>query len=263
MYNVVPLFKTHYSLGRSILTCDKDDRKPDYPVSIFSIAKDNNLKEIYLLEDNFSSFMEAQQVGKAKGVKVNYGIKFTIIPSLLMLEKEPKEWAFQKSKVNIFIRNQQGYKDLIKIWSFAATKGSRNGVPHLDYDTLRSMWSDKNLTLSIPFYDSFLYQNNFYMGNIVPQLDFTDYSMFIEDNNLIHDDPLQKIVKDFAGKNNKELVPAQTICYETRKDFLAYLTFRCINNRSTLEKPELDHLSSDTFSFEHWIELNKNFNANI
>ena len=41
-----------------------------------------------------------------------------------------------------------------------------------------------------------------------------------------------------------------------KKDFKAYLTFRCINKRSTLDKPELEHMTSNEFCMESWKEKN-------
>ena len=44
---MIPLFKSHYSLGRSILTLEDKNDADDYPESIIQIAKENKLKEIY------------------------------------------------------------------------------------------------------------------------------------------------------------------------------------------------------------------------
>ena len=40
--------------------------------------------------------------------------------------------------------------------------------------------------------------------------------------------------------------------FKDEKDFKSYLTFRCINNRTTLDKPNFEHMCSDKFSFESW-----------
>ena len=40
--------------------------------------------------------------------------------------------------------------------------------------------------------------------------------------------------------------------YKDKDDFMAYLTMRCIDKRSTWSNPNIDHLSSDEFSFESW-----------
>jgi len=58
----------------------------------------------------------------------------------------------------------------------------------------------------------------------------------------------------FAEKNKLEVFNAKSIYYTDRKDFKTYLTFRCINNRSVLNKPDIEHMSSNEFSFESWKE---------
>ena len=50
------------------------------------------------------------------------------------------------------------------------------------------------------------------------------------------------------------MIQSQTIYYKDKKDFKAYLTFKCINNRSVLDKPQFDHMCSDEFCFESWKE---------
>ena len=56
---VLPLFKSHFSIGRSILTLEDEEKEENQPDSIIDIAKDNNLKEINLVEDNMTSFLQA------------------------------------------------------------------------------------------------------------------------------------------------------------------------------------------------------------
>ena len=67
----IPLFKSHFSIGRSILTLDKpsDNRDPDSPDSIFEIALDHGLKEVVLVEDTFMGFLQARKVASEIGVK--------------------------------------------------------------------------------------------------------------------------------------------------------------------------------------------------
>ena len=66
---MIPLFKSHYSLGRSILTLEDKDEKDDYPDSIIQICKENKMKELYLVEDNMSSFLEAYSNGRKNNIK--------------------------------------------------------------------------------------------------------------------------------------------------------------------------------------------------
>ena len=69
---MIPLFKSHYSLGRSILTLEDKDEKDDYPDSIIQICKENKMKELYLVEDNMSSFLEAYSNCRKNNIKLNY-----------------------------------------------------------------------------------------------------------------------------------------------------------------------------------------------
>ena len=56
----------------------------------------------------------------------------------------------------------------------------------------------------------------------------------------------------YVELNKFKTQETKSIYYAEEKDFKAYLTFRCINNRSTLDKPNLDHMCSSKFSFETW-----------
>ena len=86
-----------------------------------------------------------------------------------------------------------------------------------------------------------------------PELKFTKPTFFTEDNNLPFDQIVrQKVIKFCADQY--EIVSSKSIYYETREDFKAYMTFRCINNRTTLNKPNLEHMCSAEFSFESWKE---------
>jgi hypothetical protein len=61
MEEIVPLFKSHCSLGRSILTLDKpkDEKNPEVSDSVFDIASEEGLKEVFLVEDNMTGFLQA------------------------------------------------------------------------------------------------------------------------------------------------------------------------------------------------------------
>tara|TARA_Y100000310_G_C20390285_1_gene672416 strand:- start:232 stop:573 length:342 start_codon:yes stop_codon:yes gene_type:complete len=108
--------------------------------------------------------------------------------------------------------------------------------------------------LAVPFYDSFLFKNTLCNSICIPDFTFTDPTFFIEDNDVPFDKVIQDKVKEYIEANNFDLQKAKSIFYAEEEDFKAYLTFRCINNRSTLNKPNLDHMCSDKFSFESWKE---------
>jgi len=242
---MIPLFKSHYSLGRSILTLEDKHEKDDYPYSIIQICKENKMKELYLVEDNMSSFLEAYSNCRKNNIKLNYGLRISVTESMSDKSEESK---IKSSKIILFFKNKKGYQQLTKLYSIAAKEGFYY-EPRLDYETISKNWSD-DLILCIPFYDSFIFNNTLKNSLCIPQFDFTKPIFFIEDNDLPFDSLVKRKALSFAEKNGLKIYKAQSVFYKERKDFKAYLTFRCINNRSVLNKPNLDHMSSNEFCFE-------------
>ena len=242
---MIPLFKSHYSLGMSILTLEDKDEKDGYPDSIIQICKENKMKELYLVEDNMSSFLEAYSNCRKYKIKLNYGLRISVTESMSDKSEESKT---KSSKIILFFKNKKGHQQLTKLYSIAAKEGFYY-EPRLDYETISKNWTD-DLILCIPFYDSFIFNNTLKNSLCIPQFDFTKPIFFIEDNDLPFDSLVKQKALSFAEKNNLEIYKAQSIFYKERKDFKAYLTFRCINNRSVLNKPNLDHMSSNEFCFE-------------
>jgi DNA polymerase-3 subunit alpha len=244
---MIPLFKSHYSLGRSILTLEDKSEVDDYPDSIIQIAKENKLKELFLVEDNMSSFLEAYTNTRNNNIKLNYGLRITITESI---EDKSEESRSKNSKIIIFFKNNEGYSRLTKLYSKASKEGFYY-EPRLDYKALSENWSD-DLLLCIPFYDSFIYNNTLKNFICVPNFSFTKPIVFIENNDLPFDIIIKNKMLNFIKENNLEVFLVKSIYYKNKKDFKSYLTFRCINNRTTLNKPEIEHMSSDSFSFEEW-----------
>ena len=246
---MIPLFKSHYSLGRSILTLEDKAEKDDYPDSIIQICKENKMKEVYLVEDNMSSFLEAYSNCRKNNIKLNYGLRISVTESMADKSEDSKT---KSSKIILFFKNKKGYQLLTKLYSIAAKEGFYY-EPRLDYETISKNWTD-DLILCIPFYDSFIFNNTLKNSLCIPQFDFTKPIFFIEDNDLPFDSLVKQKALSFAENNNLKIYKTKSVFYKERKDFKAYLTFRCINNRSVLNKPNLDHMSSNEFCFE---SLNK------
>jgi len=250
---VLPLFKSQYSLGRSILTLEAPDDKKglqdDYPVSIFEIAKKYQLPQVTVVDDSISGFLEAHQNAKKAKVKLIYGIQLRCMENI-----ENKSDASLKtiSKIIILMKNTNGYKDLIKITSCASKKGFYY-KPNIDFAHLKKLWT-KNLSLAIPFYDSFLFKNTLEGYLCVPNFSFTQPVFFLENSGLPFDKLIQDKVRAYADSTGAPTMLVRSVYYFKRDDFLAYLTFRCIHNRTSLDKPELEHCSSDSFSFEEYEE---------
>ena len=249
---MIPLFKSHYSLGRSILTLEDKPERDEYPDSIIQIAKQNKLKEIFLVEDNMSSFLEAYTNCKNNDIKLNYGLRISVTES--MADKTDESRA-KNSKLILFFKNKKGYESLTKLFSIGAKDGFYY-EPRLDYTKIKNNWSD-NLIMGIPFYDSFIFNNALKNSICVPQIDFTKPVVFIEQNELPFDFLIKDKMLSFAEKNKLEVFNAKSIYYTDRKDFKTYLTFRCINKRTVLNKPDLEHMSSNEFCFETWKEKNE------
>lgn len=251
MDKVLALWKSHYSIGKSILTLDSPFNKEKKPNenSIFYILHKHEQKTLTLVEDNVSSLLEASKNAADNNIKLIFGLRISITDDVSVKNDDSEN---KQAKYIIFAKNTEGYKDIIKIWSFAANEGFYYHA-NLDFKTLKKMWS-KNLILSVPFYDSFLHLNSLEGRTHVPDFSFTKPTFFIENNEIPFDNILQDRVLDFCIKNNFSTLNTQSIYYYEPKDFKAYITFRCITARgagkkSTCERPELNHCCSDSFNF--------------
>lgn len=251
---ILPIFKSHYSIGKSILTLELKHGEIG-PRSIFNLCLDNDIKDVILVEDGFTGFYEAYQNAKKLSLELFFGLRLIITDEAIPEEKS----LLNESKIILFIKNNNGYRDLIKVWKWAYEKGFYY-QPRIDWKILPELLTE-NLLLVIPFYDSFIFQNSLTFSNIAPQN--IDNVIFLkESNELPFDDIISNKIDEyiFISGNNKKLKvqDAQSIFYEKREDFLAYQTVRCIHNKSKLSKPELRHMSSDSFCLEHWKEKMNN-----
>lgn len=245
---MTPLFKSNYSIGKSILTLDMPEENPDLSKSdsILQIAVDNNLKKIVLVEDSMIGFLEAHKSCLSLDIQLIFGLRINCCNSV---ESEDPEKS--RHKIIIFAKNDNGCKKLNKIYS----KAYCDHKGYLDCDTLSKNWSD-DLQLAIPFYDSFIYQNSFSFNNCIPNFSFTSPKYFVEKNNL----PFEEVLREKISKITDEIIPSKTIYYKNKEDVFAYQTYRCITNRSfgkeqSLSSPNLNHFGSDEFCWESYKEV--------
>tara|TARA_Y100000361_G_scaffold113389_1_gene103805 strand:- start:2560 stop:3336 length:777 start_codon:yes stop_codon:yes gene_type:complete len=256
MNGALPLFKSHYSIGKSILTLgalgSSDGVGPD---SIIDICSEAKLDHLYLVEDSMTGFLEAYSNALEAGIDLRFGLRLTVCEDMTYKQKD---YSSHESKCVIFCKNKKGYERLLKISSKASTDGFYY-APRIDYDSLWEYWDDNDLTFVVPFYDSFIHKNKLAMGNIIP--DFHNFSplFFLESNDLPFDRSLRKHVLNYC-KDQYETQEVHSVYYKNKKDFPAYLTFRCISDsapgraKRTLAKPNFDHMCSNEFSFESWYE---------
>ena len=248
----IPLFKSHYSLGRSILTLEEEGASMENgPRSIIDLSKKHKIEKTFLIEDSMGRFLQAYHNFSDSKIDFVFGIRLTVCPDMNVKDEESVN---QSCKYIILAKNSSGYKRIIKIYSLAAKDGFYY-VPRIDFEGLKKMWSNKDLMLCVPFYDSFLFKNVLTYNACVPDFSFTDPVFFTEDNGLPFDNLIQQKVAEYC-EDSYEMKSAKSIYYENKKDFKPYLTFRCINNRTTLNKPNFDHMCSDEFCVESWKKQN-------
>jgi len=246
---ITPIFRSTYSTGKSILTIDKSSEEG--ADSIIDLCKDAGINRLVLVEDNLTSFMKAFNACSENDIDLFYGLRLTFCNDI------HEEECNSEHKSIIFARDDEGCKLLNKIYSFAFTEG--NGK--IDYASLKNFWDDTHLMFVIPFYDSFIHQNNFFLKNCIPDLSFLKPRFWIEEGGLPFDELLLKKVREYISKNQVTSTSSKvkTIHYKDKSDVEALQTYKIICNRnfgkqSQLSNPNLSHFGSDEFSFESYLE---------
>jgi DNA polymerase III alpha subunit len=249
---MIPIFRSNFSLT-SILTLDppNSDAKENSPDSIFKIAQENSLKEVFIADNTLTGLVSAYETANKCGIPLRFGYRVSVSTDSL---KEDADCSRTSSKYIIFSKSGN-FDSLIKLHNLSTTKGFYKGLPRLDFDILKNNWDD-NLCLTIPFYDSYYFYNLLFGYECVPNFSFTTPYYFMESNAL----PFDNILRSHLERNiDKDLiVPSKTIYYKDRKSFPAYMTYRCILNRSTFDKPELKHFGSKEFCMESFNEAANN-----
>lgn len=249
--NILCLASSHYSIGKSILLCD-NAKKLDHskPVSIFSLAKEYKLSEVYLADSTFIGFIEAYKASQDCKIPLRFGIKLVVCADST---KKDEESLDTEHKIIVWLKNSNAYKDAIKIYSKACSKDNFYYVPRIDLKTLNSMWTS-NLQLMTCPYDNFIHNNIFKNKKCFPEWDNIVPILSFADMELPFDSYLIKNIKNYAQSNKFEIQEVHPIYYSNRNDILAYQVFRTSHERTTINKPNLDHFSSAEFCFESYLE---------
>ena len=249
---MLPLFKSHYSVGKSILTLAPPDSTVEGgPSSIFKIAQDNSLSQTYLVEDSLIGFLEAKRTAEALNLQLAFGLRLTLCEDMVNVARNSCS-----HKIIVFARDSKGCLLLNRIYSLAQTQGKGS----IDSQNLKKFYNEEHLKICIPFYDSFLFHNSLsYKEPCILDHSFFEPTFFIERNGLPFDSLLEESVRSYCTDNHPiELV--KSIYYKDREDFEAYQTYKCIcsrgfsNKSKTLDMPNLDHCGSPEFSFESYLE---------
>jgi DNA polymerase III alpha subunit len=237
---------------RSILTLEESQGLDKHPTSIFDCVLDSKNDFLCLADTNLSGFLQAAKECEKNKLKLIFGWRGEFC---LDITKQDEASLKTRATYIVFIKNLVGYRQLIKIYSQAAKEGFYYNAAY-DFSHLKKLWTD-DLILAVPFYDSFLHLNSLEGQSHVPDFSFTKPIFLLEENDLPFDDLLRKKVINFAAQHGYETLESQTIYYKSPEDFIAYMTYKCIQNRSTIEKPELNHCCSDKFNYERWKQRNE------
>lgn len=242
---MIPLFTTDYSIGKSILKF-KGTSPEGGPDSVVDICKEHQIKHAFLVEEKMHGFLDYLRYSESNDFKFTFGLKIYVASDV-----EPKD----THKVIVFAKNDNGVRSLYKIYShiFCETGGFAR------LEDLKLFWNN-DLLMAIPYYDSFVYYNNFTFKKFVLDLgSFGDITMFIEENGLPFEKELTEKVKKWASDNNYKTEKVKSIYYKNKKDFAAYQVRKIIDRRkggrgSSLGNPNLDGCGSDEFCIESWLE---------
>lgn len=254
---MLPLFKTHYSVGKSLLTL-KPAKDPTTEkigaTSLLDICVENNLSTVTLVEDSLIGFLEAKKQFDAINVNLVFGLRLSLCTD--MSHAPAKGDPLTDHKIIVFAKNGEGCLLLNKLYSFAQTKG----FGRIDSEGLKSFYNESLLLIAIPFYDSFLFNNAFVYDSCC-LLDHSFFSplLFLENNLLPFDLTQREMVTSYSSKYSLETLETKSVYYENRSDFEAYQTYKCICSRTpgrskTLDMPNLDHCGSPEFCFESYLE---------
>lgn len=251
--DIVPLFYDHSSRKSLLTYWPAKDVTPEGPQSIIELCKRAGLKKCFGVSTNFHTFLEAWKGCKEAGIQFCFGLELLMCNDAKAHTDESRR---SEHKIIVFMRNSEGYRDLIRI--FTACHGditNKYYVQRFDYQQLNPLWTD-NLMLAAPFFDGFIHRNALGFGaNIVPHMPVKPV-LFREMNTGVPYAHLIDAALDVYAKGDEyEQVKTKTIYYEKREDLAAYITYRAIQSRSTFNVPNMDFMCSPRFCFEEWEEL--------
>ena len=217
---MIPLFKSHYSIGNSILTIEE----------IF----EKDLDKIVLVEDSMTGFRKAKKESENLKKQLLFGLRLNVASEN------------NSSKLIVFAKNNEGIDSLRRIYTKTYTE--QDGIYKIDLKDL------KGIKTVVPFYDSFLHKSIHNFGCFELNLP-DDVVFFVENNNHPFDFQIQRAIEKFGGTVEK----AKSIFYNNKEDFKAFQFYKAVCNRKmgkspSFHRPELEDCSSDQFCWESFIE---------
>lgn len=246
---IVPIFQSHFNCAKGTLTCEKSDIiKKNSPISIISIAKKHQLKEVFLLDYTWSGFFQICSKLQEEKISLRFGQKFNVCNNL---KEKSDESLKTQSLVQIWALNKNGYQQLLKINNFSFLADNFYYTNRLDWESLDKL-NTKDLMVVIDFYNGFIARNFLEGYKCLPLFQKYRPTMGVNRMGLPFDSLIFDKLKEFAMANKLNLQELHPIYYYSNEEFESYLCDRCIGERSTMDKPQLNHMSINTFSFEEY-----------
>lgn len=231
---MTPLFKSQFSVGKSILTAEK----------ILNIAQINSLERVVMVEDSFYGFRVFNNLFQENGIPLVFGIRLSVVNDDMIGDE-------RSSKLVFFAKNNEGLKTIKRLYSDASLNDNNSLIlSHYSLDDFQ------DVKVAVPFYDSYIYNNLFHFGLSHLGLKGLDPIFFIEDNNHPFDFQIRAVIEGL----DVETKMVKTILHHNKDDFEAFQMYKASCSRSqgrspTFQKPNLDHFCSDDFCWESYKDV--------
>jgi DNA polymerase III alpha subunit len=255
MSDIIPIFYSDSS-GKAINTwAPEKECKPDGPQSIISLAKKAGLKQVYFVSTRMYDFISAWRLCNENDLQLIFGLELWVCANP---EERSDDSVADESKVIVWMRNSNGYRDIIKLYSKIFTNPAHKYYKFRGpWKILKECWTD-NLVLTISYFDSFLHRNTLnYGSSIIP--DFPCKPVFMKEINsgLPFAPLIDEALENFTKNGDYEVIKTKTIYYPDYEDAKAWVVYRAIKNGTTFHEPELEHSGSRNFCLTNYLELVK------
>lgn len=228
---MIPLFKSTYSIGRSLLRVE----------DLVDIAQTGDVKKMVLVEDSFYGFRVINQAFLEIEVPMIYGVRLPVVQS--NLSETP-------SKLIFFPKNNKGVMEARNLYTKCFTsEGER-----LNLSKIRAAELD-DISIGVPFYDSYIFNNLFHFGLCDLSLDDFDHFYLEEQNDHPFDFQISSALKRFGVPTQR----AKSIYYKNKDDFEAFQMYKAVCNRRqgrvpSFSNPRLNDFCSNEFCYESYLE---------
>jgi len=228
---VIPLFKSTFSIGRSLLRVE----------DLIDIAQSGDVKKMILVEDNFYGFRIVNKAFLHAEIPMVYGVKVPVVQSSI---------TEKTSKLIFFPKNNKGVHVVRKLYTKCFTSvGECLNLSDLGEGEL------DDVSIGVPFYDSYVFNNIFHFGMCDLFLDKYDHFYIEESNNHPFDFQISAALKKLKVKTEK----CKSIYYRNKDDFEAFQMYKAVCNRKqgrvpTFSNPRLNDFASNEFCYESYLE---------